>query len=46
MNAQEIYPNDYDLDTLFTDYKNRKMNHDIERGSKKALKKIKKEMNN
>ncbi len=33
--AKELYPEGYDLDTLFVDYKERKMQHDIERGSKK-----------
>jgi dsDNA-specific endonuclease/ATPase MutS2 len=42
--AQNLYPNDYDLDTLFTDYSARKLEHDIKRGSKKALKKIQKAM--
>ncbi|MGD6817957.1 endonuclease MutS2 [Metabacillus sp. 84] len=42
--AAELYPEGYDLDQLFTDYQTRKLAHDIERGSKKALKKIQKEM--
>ncbi|KXZ15073.1 mannonate oxidoreductase [Bacillus nakamurai] len=42
--AKELYPEGYDLETLFTDYSTRKMHHDIERGSKKALKKIQKEI--
>ncbi|PEJ29283.1 endonuclease MutS2 [Bacillus pseudomycoides] len=42
--AKELYPEGYDLDTLFVDYKERKMQHDIERGSKKALRKIQKEI--
>ncbi|MBO1627052.1 endonuclease MutS2 [Bacillus arachidis] len=42
--AKELYPEGYDLDTLFVDYKERKMEHDIERGSKKALRKIQKEI--
>ncbi|MBM6861867.1 endonuclease MutS2, partial [Clostridium saudiense] len=41
--ASELYPEGYDLNQLFTTYKERKLEHDIERGSKKALKKIKKE---
>lgn len=41
--ASELYPEDYDLNQLFTTYKERKLEHDIERGSKKALKKIRKE---
>lgn len=42
--AKELYPEGYDLDTLFVDYKERKMQHDIERGSKKALRKIQNEI--
>ncbi|MGN4125431.1 endonuclease MutS2 [Lysinibacillus sphaericus] len=42
--AKELYPEGYDLNTLFVDYKDRKLQHDIERGSKKALRKIQKEM--
>ncbi|OFD39066.1 endonuclease MutS2 [Bacillus mycoides] len=42
--AKELYPEGYDLNTLFVDYKERKMQHDIERGSKKALRKIEKEI--
>ncbi|MDV4149588.1 endonuclease MutS2 [Clostridium sp. AL.422] len=36
----ELYPEGYDLNQLFTSYKERKLEHDISRGSKKALKKI------
>lgn len=42
--AQELYPEGYDLETLFTDFATRKLEHDINRGSKKALRKIQKEM--
>jgi DNA mismatch repair protein MutS2 len=42
--ATELYPSGYDLNTLFVDYKTRKMEHDLERGSKKALRKIQKEI--
>lgn len=42
--ATELYPEGYDLETLFVDYKDRKLQHDIERSSKKALRKIQKEM--
>ncbi|MEK5302510.1 endonuclease MutS2 [Bacillus sp. FSL R10-2201] len=42
--AKELYPEGYDLNILFVDYKERKMQHDIERGSKKALRKIEKEI--
>lgn len=38
--ATDLYPLDYDLSTLFTSYTERKLDHDINRGSKKALKKI------
>ena len=40
--AKELYPEGYDLNTLFVDYKERKMQHDIERGSKKHFVKFKK----
>ncbi|MFF3025673.1 endonuclease MutS2 [Gottfriedia sp. NPDC057948] len=42
--AAELYPEGYDLDTLFVDYATRKLQHDIDRGSKKALRKIQKGM--
>jgi MutS2 family protein len=42
--AAELYPEGYDLDALFVDYATRKLQHDIERGSKKALRKIQKGM--
>ncbi|XRG78011.1 endonuclease MutS2 [Rossellomorea sp. GAMAL-10_SWC] len=42
--AAELYPEGYDLDTLFFDYATRKLQHDIDRGSKKALRKIQKGM--
>ncbi len=38
--ASDLYPSDYDLNTLFTSFKDRKLEHDIERGSKKAIKKL------
>jgi len=41
--ASELYPEGYDLNQLFTTYKERKLDHDIKRGSKKALKKIRKD---
>lgn len=40
--ASELYPEGYDLNQLFTSYKERKLDHDISRGSKKALKAIRK----
>ena len=42
--ATELYPEGYDLETLFVDYQERKLQHDIERGSKKALRKIHKQI--
>jgi len=44
--ATELYPEGYDVESLFVDYKDRKLQHDIERGSKKALRKIQKEIRN
>lgn len=44
LKAAELYPEGYDVDTLFIDYKTRKRNHDIERGSKKALRNVNKEI--
>lgn len=41
--ASELYPADYDLNTLFTEYADRKLEKDIARGSKKALKKLMKQ---
>lgn len=41
--AEELYPEGYDLNQLFMSFKERKLERDIERGSKKALKKIRKE---
>ncbi|MBS4538536.1 endonuclease MutS2 [Clostridium sp. D2Q-11] len=41
-----LYPEGYDLDSLFVSYEKRKLERDIERGSKKALKKIYKEIKN
>lgn len=40
--AKELYPENYDLDTIFIPYRERKIEKDIKRGSKKMLKKIKK----
>lgn len=40
--AEELYPEGYDLNQIFVSYKERKLERDIERGSKKALKKIRK----
>ncbi|MGL4737854.1 MAG: endonuclease MutS2 [Cellulosilyticaceae bacterium] len=41
--AAELYPQGYDLNTLFTSFRERKLEKDIARGSKKALKKIEKD---
>jgi dsDNA-specific endonuclease/ATPase MutS2 len=41
--AKELYPTGYDLDTLFSSFKERKEARDIARGSKKALRRIAKE---
>lgn len=40
--ASELYPEDYDLNSLFTSFAERKLEKDIARGSKKALKKLQK----
>ncbi|MFV0517462.1 MAG: endonuclease MutS2 [Aminipila sp.] len=42
LKASELYPKDYDLNQLFFSFNERKLERDIERGSKKALKKIRK----
>ena len=42
--AEELYPQDYDMSQLFSDFKDRKFEHDMARGSKKALAKVKKEI--
>lgn len=39
---QELYPADYDLDSLFIDFQQRKFQRDIDRGSKKAQKQLRK----
>lgn len=43
LKRNELYPEGYDLNQIFTSFKERKFEHDIKRGSKKALKKIRKE---
>lgn len=40
--ASELYPDGYDLNQLFISYNERKLEHDISRGSKKALREIRK----
>ena len=39
--AVDLYPENYDLDSLFIDFQTRKEKHDIERGSKKAQRRLK-----
>lgn len=46
LKAEQLYPQGYDINSLFTSYEDRKLEKDIERGSKKALKKIQKEIKN
>lgn len=46
LSKDELYPVRYDIDSLFTSYEERKLEKDIKRGSKKALKKIQKEIKN
>lgn len=43
MKADQLYPQGYDLDSLFTDFKERKFQRDIDRGSKKAQKELRKQ---
>ena len=42
LTASELYPEGYDLNQIFISYKEGKLEHDIIRGSKKALKKVRK----
>lgn len=46
LKASQLYPDGYDINSLFTSYENRKLEKDIKRGSKKALKNIQKEIKN
>ncbi|NFQ67489.1 endonuclease MutS2 [Clostridium sporogenes] len=43
LKASDLYPEGYDLNQLFISFRERKLEKDIKRGSKKALKRIKKE---
>ncbi|PAB61042.1 endonuclease MutS2 [Anaeromicrobium sediminis] len=43
---EDLYPEGYDINSLFTSYESRKLEKDIKRGSKKALKKIQKDIKN
>ncbi|MCT4507889.1 MAG: endonuclease MutS2 [Tepidibacter sp.] len=40
LKAEKLYPKGYDINSLFTSFKERKLEKDIKRGSKKALKMI------
>ncbi len=42
VSAENLYPVGYDMDQVFRSWKERKLEHDLERGSKKTIKKIKK----
>ena len=42
--AEELYPEGYDMNQLFSDFKDRKFQHDMARGSKKALREVRKEI--
>lgn len=44
LKASDLYPDRYDVGSLFVSYEDRKMEKDIKRGSKKALQQIQKEM--
>ena len=44
--ASELYPADYELENLFEDFHIRKERRDIDRGSKKAQRKLRKEAMN
>ena len=44
LKAKDLYPEGYDLNSLFVSFEDRKLEKDIARGSKKALKKIQKEI--
>ena len=46
LKAKDLYPEGYDLNSLFVSFKDRKLGKDITRGSKNALKKIQKEIKN
>lgn len=42
LKAEELYPEGYELNQLFTSFKERKLERDIERGSKKGIKRFRK----
>lgn len=44
ISRENLYPKNYDYDSLFTNYVDRKLERDLKRGSKKAVKKIHKEI--
>lgn len=43
MPATELYPRDYDLESLFQDFRERKFAKDLQRGSKKAQQRLRKD---
>lgn len=43
MPAMELYPRDYDLESLFQDFRERKFAKDLQRGSKKAQQRLRKD---
>ena len=43
LKAKDLYPEGYDLNQLFVSFKERKLERDIQRGSKKGIKKFRKE---
>ncbi|WP_315074350.1 endonuclease MutS2 [uncultured Clostridium sp.] len=43
ISAEELYPESYDMQQLFSSFKQRKLERDIERGSKKGIKKFRNE---
>lgn len=43
---EQLYPPGYDIESLFVSHKKRKLEKDIQRGSKKALRKIQKDIKN
>lgn len=43
LKAKDLYPEGYDLNQIFVSFKERKLERDIQRGSKKGIKKFRKE---
>lgn len=46
ISREHLYPENYDLEQLFVDFHERKFNRDIDRGSKKAQKQLRKQAEN